>query len=92
MITAIAYTVGIRRKLGFFFRRYKVIGHQNESLGDSVRLILRLVDGSVLIIPEITKKSVIVYPDYTNAAENLRRIKGSSQTAPKVEDLRDAIQ
>lgn len=77
-----AYTIGIKRRFGLFFKKYKVWGHENQQIGDKVRLSLRLDDGSVLAIPDIGKKFVKVYPDYSAAIETQRKLK---------EGLKDAI-
>lgn len=70
-----AYTIGIKRRFGIFFKKYKVWGHENQQLVDTVRLSLRLADGSVLAIPDIAKKWVKVYPDYIAAMEVQKKIK-----------------
>ncbi len=79
---AAAYTIGIKRRFGLFFRKYKVWGHENQAVGNGVRLSLRLSDGSVLAVPDIDKKWVKVYPDYSAAIEAQRKMK---------EGLKDAL-
>jgi hypothetical protein len=72
---AAAYTIGIKGRFQIFFKKFKVWGHENQTVGNSVRLSLRLSDGSVLAVPEIEKKWVKVYPDYSAAIEAQRKIK-----------------
>lgn len=71
------YTIGIKRKFGIGFRKYRVKGHTTEfSLrvtgenGDPVirdikpRLVLRLEDDSRVLIPKIEDKEWRIYSDF----------------------------
>ncbi len=93
MNAAIAYTVGVKRRFGLFYKKYSVWGHQNVDFGGSTGLFLRLSDSSTLTIPDIHKKLVKVYSDYSAAIYNQNLLK---QQAPPVmraaiEDLTDGL-
>lgn len=77
----ITYTIGVKRRWFWFYRRYRVVGHRNEELCGSCRLVLTLPSGSVIVIPEITKKFVKVFPDYISAERNLKKLKEEKQHA-----------
>lgn len=72
----ISYTIGIKKRwLWPFYHRFTVIGHKNEELCGTVRLHLTLPSGSVIVIPEITKMHMKIFPDYINAQQNLAKLR-----------------
>ena len=74
-IVALSYTVGVKRRFLPFYKKYSVVGHTNESLAGSTRLVLNMRGGSVIVIPEIHKKYVQIYPDYLSASSYLKKVK-----------------
>jgi hypothetical protein len=74
-LEALVYHVGIKRRFLPIYKKYKVIGHVNEPIGDKVRLVLRGADGSLTCIPDVGKRQVKVYPDFVSAVEAQKRLK-----------------
>lgn len=74
-ISELAYHVGIQRRFSLGFKKYQVVGHVNEQIGDTVRLVLRCADGSLVCIPDVGRKAVKVYPDFVRAEEAQRKLK-----------------
>lgn len=62
------YTISVKKWWGW--KSYRVHRHVAETVGDTAWWVLDLVDGSVLTIPDIGRKQVLVHPDF--AAENER--------------------
>ena len=58
------YTVAIQRWPLPVYKKFKVIGHNFESLGSSVRANLLFEDGSSLAVPGLDRRRVKIYPDY----------------------------
>ena len=56
------YEICIKRRWFFGWKRYEVIAHATEILGDTARLVMEFPDGSKLAIPRIDRKVVFVYP------------------------------
>lgn len=77
-ISELAYHVGIGRRFGLGFRKYQVVGHENEQVGDVVRWVLRCADGSLVCIPDVGRKRVKVYPDFVRAQDAQRKLKEQS--------------
>lgn len=77
-----SYTIGIKRRFLPFYQKYKVLGHKTEMLGQSGRLVMTMVDGSTLTIPEIGKRFLRVYPDYDNAIANQKKFKAGKMQSP----------
>lgn len=74
-INDLAYHVGIGRRFSLGFKKYHVVGHVNEQVGDTVRLVLRCADGSLVCIPDVGRKAVKVYPDFIRATEAQKSMK-----------------
>ena len=74
-ISDLAYHVGIGRRFSLGYKKYQVIGHENEQVGDVVRLVLRCSDGSLVCVPDVGRKRVKVYSDYAKAVEAQRKLK-----------------
>lgn len=81
------YRIGIRRRFLPFYKNYSVVGHRNEQVGSSVRIVLRCQDGSVLAIPDIAKKRVKVYPEYDLAVENQKKVTPQWHTQEAVKNF-----
>lgn len=72
------YRIGVKRRFFFGFKNYLVVGHKTEILGDSARLILRFLDGTILTVPRIDMKAVKIYAEF-------QRIEQVKQPDPSVE-------
>ena len=73
----LSYLVGVRSRFVPFYRRYRVVGHRNEQIGDKVRLVLRCVDGSMVCVPDVGKKLIKIYPEFDAAEQAQLRLKQS---------------
>lgn len=83
-LLSFSYTIGVKRRFfPIFYKKYKVLKHATEPQGDTIRLVLTAVDGSVIVIPEITKRQWIVYPDFIVATKNYEAFK-QGKTSPSV--------
>lgn len=80
-----SYTIGIKRRFLPFYRKFRVFGHKNETVGQDVRLVMTMVDGSTLAVPDIAKRFLRVYPDYDNAKANQEKFKAGKISPPPVE-------
>lgn len=76
----LAYHVGVKHRFLPFYRKFKVVGHVNEQVGDVVRLVLRCADGSLVCVPDVGRKGVKVYPDFVRATEAQKRLKDQGVT------------
>ncbi len=55
------YEIKIKHLFGW--KSYHVVAHATEVLGATARLVLEFADGSKLSLPQIEKKTVIIYPE-----------------------------
>lgn len=87
-VAALTYTVGVKHSFLPFFKKYRVSGHQNDELAGHVRMLLRLPDGALLIIPEVLKKTVKIYPDYEESKVEQAKLKArfSKQATKELEE------
>ena len=46
------------------YKKFRVVGHDLEALGTSVRLNLLMEDGTGYSMPGLDRKKLKVYPDY----------------------------
>lgn len=77
-----SYTLAVSGRLfPFLYKKFKVVKHQNEQVGDSTRLVLTLPDGSVIVIPEISKRHMKVYADVHAAEARFKKFKEEQLTA-----------
>lgn len=82
MLADFSYTLSVScRFLPLKWYKYKVVKHQNEQVGDSTRLVLTLPDGSVIVIPEITKRHMKVYADVHAAEARFKKFKEEQLSA-----------
>lgn len=58
------YRIAIKRRFWFGFVNFQVLTHKTEILGAGSRLVMKLVDGTLISIPAIHKRVAIVYPGY----------------------------
>lgn len=70
-LNKISYTIGVRRPLVPFYKKYKVVGHKELEDG---RLRLTLPDTSVIVIPGILKKFIKIFEDYALASAELQKL------------------
>lgn len=78
------YTVGVQRGLLWLsYKKYKVIGHNTEMVGNFPRLILSCADGSYVIIPRLDKRRIKIYPDYQIVIASAKIAAQPEQTEPK---------
>lgn len=82
-INAYAYTIGIKYKFLPIYKNYKVVGHKNETVGDTVRLVMRCADGSYVTIPDIAKRQTKLYHDFIVAEKNLRELRSHPALPPE---------
>ena len=76
------YTVGIRPAFWPFYKKYAVVGHTTNAQGG---LILNCLGGSVIVVPEVTKKYLKIFPDKIVADDYIRRAQvKDNQNAPEV--------
>lgn len=68
-----AYTVGIKRRWFFGYRKVQVNGHDWQNF----RFILNLTDGSQESIPGFTARGVKVYPDFWTHIAQVERTRGA---------------
>lgn len=76
-ITALSYTVGVKRTFLPGYTKYHVLKHDNETVGNTTRLNLHCIDGSIVGIPDIAQKQIILYSNFNTAVHTQRRIKAS---------------
>lgn len=55
------FELKIKRLFGW--KTYHVVAYATEAIGSSARLVLEFEDGRKLAIPQIEKKTVLVYPE-----------------------------
>lgn len=51
---------------------YKVTKHKIDPEGGHLRLAIHLVDGTIVVIPGLDRKKLIIYPDYQDALKYRR--------------------
>ncbi len=81
-ILDVAYTVGVKRRFLPGFKKFKVTGHDTEHFGDGARLLLYLMDGSILALPSVQRRVVKVYPDKRIADERVKSFRAQAM-APR---------
>jgi hypothetical protein len=74
-ITAVSYRVGVKRKFLPFYKKYWVVGHVNETVGDKVRLVLRCNDGSLVCVPDVGSRQIKLYPERESALAMQKKLK-----------------
>lgn len=80
------YTVGIKRRFFFGFRRFKVFAHETDTSAGIGRLVLTLADGGFLVIPRLDRLAVKIYPDYRTARTLADAQKAKPREAPIIEE------
>lgn len=73
------YTYGVRRKFLPFYKKYKVISHANETIDQRTRLVLTAADESVIVIPDVSKKYLKLYPDFSEFKKMVDKIKAKTK-------------
>jgi hypothetical protein len=79
------YTVGVKRRFFFGFRKFKVIAHETEGSAGFGRLVLTLDDGGFLVIPRLDRLAIKIYPDYRTARTLADAQKARKSEAPPIE-------
>lgn len=64
-----SYTIGIKRRFGFGFKKYQVNGHDWQNF----RFILDLIDGSQIYIPGFSAVALRVYPNFWTHIAQLKQ-------------------
>lgn len=80
MLKQNVYTVGIKRKFWWGYKKYKVLHHQTSTyisrdelknvLNIRPRLFLYLADGTELCVSEIESRDWKLYPDYKKVKQS----------------------
>lgn len=69
-MTRITYTISVKKWWGW--RSYRVHNHVAEAVGSTAWWVLTLTDGSVLTIPDIGSKQVLIHPDFKHENERVK--------------------
>lgn len=82
----VSYTLGVKRRFLPGYRKFRTLGHKNETVGAEIRLVIRTVDGALVTIPDVAKREIKVYPDFNNAMQNQKALKEQKQKDTKDAD------
>lgn len=79
--TIMQFTIGVRRIGEFFYKRYKA--RYFEAYGS--RLLIQLVDGSDIDLPDLDSLEWKLYPDYQRELARVAAVKQQIETAKRSE-------